>query len=145
MSANHFKCGEVFKPKILTCRLKNCHEEYDFVSVIVSVWVWLFLKLHCTFQSKEPRNHSFSCRSDFFWQFYNSLCRNLPRRYVLPLTLDEQTPLDQNLVTLHNYKATAKKTKPGEVGWNRIQYAHSIYKVICLTVNYTQSGFTGIK
>uniref|UniRef100_A0AAQ6IU92 Beta-carotene 15, 15-dioxygenase 2, like n=1 Tax=Anabas testudineus TaxID=64144 RepID=A0AAQ6IU92_ANATE len=48
-------------------------------------------------------------------KFYNSLCRNLPRRYVLPLTVDEQTPLDQNLVTLNNYKATAKKTKPGEV------------------------------
>ncbi|XP_068594895.1 beta-carotene 15, 15-dioxygenase 2, like [Brachionichthys hirsutus] len=48
-------------------------------------------------------------------EFYNSLCRNLPRRYVLPLTVDEQTPLDQNLVTLRNYKATAKQTKPGEV------------------------------
>ncbi|CAG5921502.1 unnamed protein product [Menidia menidia] len=48
-------------------------------------------------------------------KFYNSLCRNLPRRYVLPLNVDEQTPLDQNLVTLHHCKATAKKTKPGEV------------------------------
>lgn len=56
--------------------------------------------------------------SDFFWQFYNSLCRNFPRRYVLPLNVDEKTPLDQNLVTLHNYKASAKKTKPGEVGLN---------------------------
>uniref|UniRef100_A0A8C3AS17 Beta-carotene 15, 15-dioxygenase 2, like n=1 Tax=Cyclopterus lumpus TaxID=8103 RepID=A0A8C3AS17_CYCLU len=48
-------------------------------------------------------------------KFYNSMCRNLPRRYVLPLTVDEETPLDQNLVSLQNYKATAKKTKPGEV------------------------------
>ncbi|XP_053181819.1 beta-carotene 15, 15-dioxygenase 2, like [Scomber japonicus] len=48
-------------------------------------------------------------------KFYNSLCRNLPRRYVLPLTVDEQTPLDRNLVNLGSYKATAKKTKPGEV------------------------------
>ncbi|KAF0033398.1 hypothetical protein F2P81_013464 [Scophthalmus maximus] len=48
-------------------------------------------------------------------KFYNSLCRNFPRRYVLPLNVDEKTPLDQNLVTLHNYKASAKKTKPGEV------------------------------
>uniref|UniRef100_A0A8C3ASQ3 Beta-carotene 15, 15-dioxygenase 2, like n=1 Tax=Cyclopterus lumpus TaxID=8103 RepID=A0A8C3ASQ3_CYCLU len=56
-----------------------------------------------------------SCLSDFVWQFYNSMCRNLPRRYVLPLTVDEETPLDQNLVSLQNYKATAKKTKPGEV------------------------------
>lgn len=52
----------------------------------------------------------------FFGQFYNSLCRNLPRRYVLPLNVDKSTPLDQNLVTLQNYKATAKMTKPGEVG-----------------------------
>uniref|UniRef100_A0A8C6P8W6 Beta-carotene 15, 15-dioxygenase 2, like n=1 Tax=Nothobranchius furzeri TaxID=105023 RepID=A0A8C6P8W6_NOTFU len=48
-------------------------------------------------------------------EFYNSLCRNLPRRYVLPLNVDEQTPLDQNLVTLSYCKATATKTKPGEV------------------------------
>ncbi|XP_030593065.1 beta,beta-carotene 9',10'-oxygenase-like [Archocentrus centrarchus] len=48
-------------------------------------------------------------------EFYNSLCRNLPRRYVLPLTVDERTPLDQNLITLHNCKATARKTKHGEV------------------------------
>ncbi|CAN9513356.1 unnamed protein product [Ophioblennius macclurei] len=48
-------------------------------------------------------------------KFYNSLCRNLPRRYVLPLTVDENTPLDQNLVTLPNYTATAKQTKQGEV------------------------------
>ncbi|XP_022056553.2 beta-carotene 15, 15-dioxygenase 2, like isoform X2 [Acanthochromis polyacanthus] len=48
-------------------------------------------------------------------KFYNSLCRNLPRRYVLPLSVDEETPLDQNLVTPPNYKATAKKTNPGEV------------------------------
>ncbi|MEQ2229503.1 hypothetical protein ILYODFUR_019530 [Ilyodon furcidens] len=47
--------------------------------------------------------------------FYNSLCRNLPRRYVLPLNVDEQTPLDQNLVMLPNCKATAKKTDSGEV------------------------------
>ncbi|XP_026177386.1 beta-carotene 15, 15-dioxygenase 2, like isoform X1 [Mastacembelus armatus] len=55
------------------------------------------------------------CSGEEVDKFYNSLCRNLPRRYVLPLTVDEQTPLDQNLVTLHNYKATAKKTNPGEV------------------------------
>ncbi|XP_034025908.1 beta-carotene 15, 15-dioxygenase 2, like [Thalassophryne amazonica] len=48
-------------------------------------------------------------------KFYNSLCRNLPRRYVLPLTVDEHTPLDQNLVTLCNCKATAKQSKPREV------------------------------
>uniref|UniRef100_A0A3Q3E5N9 Beta-carotene 15, 15-dioxygenase 2, like n=1 Tax=Hippocampus comes TaxID=109280 RepID=A0A3Q3E5N9_HIPCM len=47
-------------------------------------------------------------------KFYNSLCRNLPRRYVLPLHVDKSTPLDQNLVTSQNYKATAKMTKPGE-------------------------------
>lgn len=48
-------------------------------------------------------------------KFYNALCRNLPRRYVLPLNVDEQTPLDQNLITLNSYTATAVKTKPKEV------------------------------
>uniref|UniRef100_A0A672JKU7 Beta,beta-carotene 9',10'-oxygenase-like n=1 Tax=Salarias fasciatus TaxID=181472 RepID=A0A672JKU7_SALFA len=54
--------------------------------------------------------------------FYNSLCRTLPRRYVLPLTVDEDTPLDQNLVTLPNCTATAKQTKPGEVRDELLQY-----------------------
>ncbi|KAM8866062.1 beta-carotene 15, 15-dioxygenase 2, like [Synchiropus picturatus] len=48
-------------------------------------------------------------------EFYNSLCRNLPRRYVLPLTIDDQTPLDQNLVYLEECKATARKTRTGEI------------------------------
>ncbi|KAM3868222.1 beta-carotene 15, 15-dioxygenase 2, like [Diretmus argenteus] len=48
-------------------------------------------------------------------EFYNALCRNLPRRYVLPLTVGEDTPLDQNLVTLHYCTATARLTRPREV------------------------------
>uniref|UniRef100_A0A667Y5Y5 Beta-carotene 15, 15-dioxygenase 2, like n=1 Tax=Myripristis murdjan TaxID=586833 RepID=A0A667Y5Y5_9TELE len=48
-------------------------------------------------------------------EFYNALCRNLPRRYVLPLSVDQHTPLDQNLVTLHYCAATATMTGPGEV------------------------------
>lgn len=48
-------------------------------------------------------------------KFYNALCRNLPRRYVLPLDVDEQIPLDQNLITLNKYTARAVKTKPNEV------------------------------
>ncbi|XP_077571311.1 beta-carotene 15, 15-dioxygenase 2, like [Stigmatopora nigra] len=48
-------------------------------------------------------------------KFYNTLCRNLPRRYVLPLNINKQTLQDQDLVTSSNYTATAKMTKPGEV------------------------------
>lgn len=73
--------------------------------------------------------------SDCFCQFYNSMCRNLPRRYVLPLTVDEQTPVDQNLVSLHNYKATAMKLISGEVRLNTASCAHCLCKVICLTVH----------
>ncbi|CAL8248727.1 unnamed protein product [Merluccius merluccius] len=43
------------------------------------------------------------------------MCRNLPRRYVIPLTVDEAAPQDQDLVNLSYCKATAKKTRPGEV------------------------------
>lgn len=86
------------------------------------------------------------CLSDFLWQFYNSLCRNLPRRYVLPLTVDEQTPLNQNLVTLNNYKATAKLTKPEEVGlnWGRRRVI-VVMKELYLTVHHTLFDFTGIR
>lgn len=76
----------------------------------------------------------FSYPSDFFWQFYNSLCRNLPRRYALPLSVDEQTPADENLITLHNCKATARMTKPGEVGVNSMSFLPVV--VIFLTVHY---------
>ncbi|XP_062310799.1 beta-carotene 15, 15-dioxygenase 2, like [Osmerus eperlanus] len=48
-------------------------------------------------------------------KFYNALCRNLPRRYVIPLTVDKDTPTDQNLITLGNCQATAVKNKKGEV------------------------------
>ncbi|XP_056144057.1 beta-carotene 15, 15-dioxygenase 2, like [Lampris incognitus] len=48
-------------------------------------------------------------------EFYNSLCRNLPRRYVLPLAVTNDTPLDTNLVTLHYCTATARRTGPSEV------------------------------
>ncbi|KAJ3603431.1 hypothetical protein NHX12_028177 [Muraenolepis orangiensis] len=48
-------------------------------------------------------------------KFYNSMCRNLPRRYVIPLTVDKNAPGDQNLVNLSYCKATATQTRPGEV------------------------------
>uniref|UniRef100_A0A8C7GDS1 Beta-carotene 15, 15-dioxygenase 2, like n=1 Tax=Oncorhynchus kisutch TaxID=8019 RepID=A0A8C7GDS1_ONCKI len=48
-------------------------------------------------------------------KFYNSMCRNLPRRYVLPLTVTDDTPSDQNLVTLPFCQATAVKTGCGKV------------------------------
>ncbi|XP_076020814.1 beta-carotene 15, 15-dioxygenase 2, like [Genypterus blacodes] len=48
-------------------------------------------------------------------KFYNTMCRNLPRRYVLPLTVDQSAGPDQNLVTLRNYTATAMARRQGEV------------------------------
>ncbi|KAL0979647.1 hypothetical protein UPYG_G00187750 [Umbra pygmaea] len=48
-------------------------------------------------------------------KFYNSMCRNLPRRYVLPLAVTDDTPCNQNLVTLPFCQATAVKTGCGEV------------------------------
>uniref|UniRef100_A0A6Q2YIN7 Beta-carotene 15, 15-dioxygenase 2, like n=1 Tax=Esox lucius TaxID=8010 RepID=A0A6Q2YIN7_ESOLU len=48
-------------------------------------------------------------------KFYNSMCRNLPRRYVLPLTVTDDTPSNQNLVTMPFCQATAVKTGRGEV------------------------------
>ncbi|KAI4900050.1 hypothetical protein NFI96_028263, partial [Prochilodus magdalenae] len=46
-------------------------------------------------------------------KFYNSLCTNLPRRYVLPLEVKEEEPNDQNLINLPNTTATAMKTSTG--------------------------------
>merc|ERR1719184_295003 len=48
-------------------------------------------------------------------KFYNALCRNLPRRYALPLNVDSATPLNENLIKLPYLKAKAVMTKPGEV------------------------------
>ncbi|KAL7836289.1 hypothetical protein AOLI_G00275730 [Acnodon oligacanthus] len=46
-------------------------------------------------------------------KFYNSLCTNLPWRYVLPLEVKEEEPNDQNLINLPNTTATAVKTTTG--------------------------------
>lgn len=46
-------------------------------------------------------------------QFFNSLCTNLPRRYVLPLDVKENEPNDHNLINLPYTTATAVKTVTG--------------------------------
>ncbi|XP_028851224.1 beta-carotene 15, 15-dioxygenase 2, like isoform X2 [Denticeps clupeoides] len=48
-------------------------------------------------------------------KFYNSLCTILPRRYVLPLEVNDQTPTDENLVRLPFCSATAVKKTDGRV------------------------------
>lgn len=90
-----------------------------FIKTEFLCFVWLLPRLHL----QRNQSNTFLFLSDFFWQFYNGLCRNLPRRYVLPLTVDEMTPPDHNLVTLPNYTATAKKTKQGEVGKTRKEFS----------------------
>lgn len=46
-------------------------------------------------------------------KFFNSLCTNLPRRYVLPLNVKEDEPNDQNLINLPYTTARAVKTQTG--------------------------------
>ncbi|KAI7813591.1 beta-carotene 15, partial [Triplophysa rosa] len=46
-------------------------------------------------------------------KFFNSMCTNLPRRYVLPLDVKENDTNDQNLINLQNTTATAVKTETG--------------------------------
>uniref|UniRef100_A0A673JE69 Beta,beta-carotene 9',10'-oxygenase-like n=1 Tax=Sinocyclocheilus rhinocerous TaxID=307959 RepID=A0A673JE69_9TELE len=46
-------------------------------------------------------------------KFFNSLCTNLPRRYVLPLDVKEDEPNDHNLINLPYTTATAVKTVTG--------------------------------
>lgn len=49
----------------------------------------------------------------WLFQFFNSLCTNLPRRYVLPLDVKEEEPNDLNLINLPYTTATAVKTLSG--------------------------------
>lgn len=46
-------------------------------------------------------------------KFFNSLCTNLPRRYVLPLDVKEDETNDHNLINLPYTTATAVKTITG--------------------------------
>ncbi|KAK7925536.1 hypothetical protein WMY93_007846 [Mugilogobius chulae] len=48
-------------------------------------------------------------------QVYNSLCRNFPRRFVLPLNVTNDTPTDQNLNTRPDSEATCVKVSKDEV------------------------------
>lgn len=59
--------------------------------------------------------------------------------------MDKKTPLDQNLVTLNGFKATATMTKPGEVRLILVENTHLAYEVICYTVHNARYGFPGIK
>ncbi|XP_041851016.1 beta-carotene oxygenase 2b [Melanotaenia boesemani] len=43
-------------------------------------------------------------------EVYNTLCRTFPRRFVLPLTVDQRTPYFQNLIDLPTTTATAIRT-----------------------------------
>ncbi len=49
----------------------------------------------------------------WFFQFFNTLCTLLPRRYVLPLDVKEDEPNDHNLINLPYTTATAVKTITG--------------------------------
>ncbi len=42
-----------------------------------------------------------------FFQMYNTMSRPLPRRFVLPLNITSETPLEQNLNTRPDSTATA--------------------------------------
>ena len=44
-----------------------------------------------------------------FMKVYNDMCRVFPRRFVLPLNITNDTPVDQNLNTRPNSTATAMK------------------------------------
>ncbi|XP_048098900.1 beta-carotene 15, 15-dioxygenase 2, like isoform X2 [Alosa alosa] len=48
-------------------------------------------------------------------KFYNGLCTNLPRRYVLPLDVNDQTPVNENMVTLPFCTAKAVKMADGRI------------------------------
>lgn len=118
--------------------LDHCHIRDN---VVFLFWVCLLRGNIIPF-SQRSNSHYILCFSCFSCQFYNALCRNLPRRYVLPLSVDQHTPLDQNLVTLHYCAATATMTAPGEVGPPGMQYAHCVYMCV-LTVHQTIPRFTG--
>lgn len=49
-------------------------------------------------------------------QVYNTLCRVFPRRFVLPLNIDSQTPFNQNLIHLPNVTATCLRISTNKVG-----------------------------
>ncbi|XP_030632880.1 beta-carotene oxygenase 2b [Chanos chanos] len=48
-------------------------------------------------------------------EVYNTMCRVFPRRFVLPLNIDTNTPSEQNLNTLVYSKATAIKTAKNQI------------------------------
>ncbi|KAG7471380.1 hypothetical protein MATL_G00123880 [Megalops atlanticus] len=48
-------------------------------------------------------------------EVYNTMCRVFPRRFVLPLSVDNDTPLGQNLNTRINSPATAIRIAKGKV------------------------------
>lgn len=48
-------------------------------------------------------------------QVYNTLSRSYPRRFVFPLNVTNETPMDKNLNTRANSKATCVKVNKDKV------------------------------
>ena len=59
------------------------------------------------------------CRDFIFfpYQLYESLPKAFPRRFVFPLNVDDNTPSDQNLITIPTSLATAVKVSKDKVLW----------------------------
>lgn len=51
-----------------------------------------------------------------FHQVYNTLCRVFPRRFILPLSVNEDTPYDCNLNNRPDSTATSMRTAKDKVG-----------------------------
>lgn len=60
----------------------------------------------------------------FCSQVYDSLCRPYPRRFVLPLRLSDETPLEQNLNTRPSSQATCVKVGRDKASqsWFRVRF-----------------------
>ncbi|XP_051965520.1 carotenoid-cleaving dioxygenase, mitochondrial-like isoform X1 [Xyrauchen texanus] len=86
----------------------NCYEENGF----------LIMDICCSDDGQAINNfmiQNLKKSGDALDEVYNTLCRTFPRRFVLPVNVDSDTPCGQNLNTRLNSTATAIKTDKNKV------------------------------
>lgn len=74
--------------------------------------VWIYDFLYQLLYSCSWNSDHKMCLSAVYLCFikvYNKMCRTFPRRFVLPLNITNDTPMNQNLNTRPNSTATAMK------------------------------------
>uniref|UniRef100_UPI0037E98C97 carotenoid-cleaving dioxygenase, mitochondrial-like isoform X2 n=1 Tax=Semicossyphus pulcher TaxID=241346 RepID=UPI0037E98C97 len=107
------RTGEVSSVKYYTKAIATFHQINAFEED-----GFLMLDLCCSDDGQAINNYliqNLRASGEALDEVYNTMCRSFPRRFVFPLNVTNETPIDQNLNTRPSSKATCVKTDKDKV------------------------------